>query len=650
MKSEVVKFYEPQELKDEMEEALVVTLESLSEENGINISVDGIKTPFSYNYDFNPDFSAQHRLIGVIEGNAPSARSSINKTPMHDLIPPEFRAFRRPGRLCPSKREDGTIFYPMLEGMKPYGTAFHYFDVDSVNRFLDEYIPLKFRAITRSLPISPHFRSGLEYKEIVSGIPGRINGINRKSSPGPYFDEVKESLLPYLGSKSKLKGMGWIWGEEGGYAFDGIGAKFVERVFSYFDERIRDGHFIYHVYNASLKDECVSLEKQQTKGIRIFFSGSVICLMLFKKYFGHYMAYAQESRPYRSAQVGINCHDEFKRLYSELISTNDGVLCFDFSKFDKRMHFIWLDAFFREADLYYMSDPDPCGRVARAVLREMTHKVFIQVCTEKPLRFTECVQSQVPGADGARDLELKNSTHCYLMEVVNITPSGMYPTAAANSEACEAIHMKSLYDYYVGRRVGPQLSLEEFVNKITLFTYGDDSIMNFDRSLDCSFLTSGEFDISSYLDCVFANGFIATDENLGVDKIKGMLPVLDGTFLARKFNRIEDGAILAELRDESIYNAPAYSDKAATVQQKIDAVDSAIIELAGKGFNRFHEQITVDLPGYYFSGPRFAHLVDACYKSYGIYPRVLDYRTALSCLGSDFYSLGYAYREVRDLN
>lgn len=631
---------------DEMIPQTIRVIHEIGKSHGLIPSHEPLTT-FLNEGGGNSAFHGLHKIVGTFEDASPACRSKIEKAPLHNFIPSEFRGFRKPAKLTPSKLADGSFYYPMKEGLMAYGTCEINVDTSTIDVFGNMVAQTSFDEANAFLKVRPQISRPLEYNEILEGIPGMIGSIDRTSSAGPLYGALKRGFIEQAISLNKVvetTGMKWIWGSSDRFDIANPVALTIKEIFDAMDTRIRNGEIVLNLYSASLKDECVSLEKQEKKSVRIFFAGNIHITMLYKKYFGMYLAWRKNTRFARKAQVGINCHTEFTRLLTEFESFNDVGIFSDFSKFDKKMRFVFLDTFFKEAEMFYLYDTDPESCTARRVLREMARVVYIKAATDYPYNIMEVIDPVCHGGQRSKNCN-------YIFEMSDINISGNYCTADMNSSASETIIMYGMYLLLLKRRPELKTDLSFFLDlrrMITLVVYGDDSVTVLHRDLERKYFPDG-FDFTEFAKVVKSFGFVVTNECDDKELVRGMTRLEDGAFLARSFRK-EKGVVYAPLRLESVYNILAYTERKNSVEENLQKVSVMLIELSAHGRSFFEEVITIanlkHNPLYTFTGPRYKHILQCCVEVFGRLPPVCTFEEAVSLLGTDKYAPVYGAAEV----
>lgn len=234
---------------------------------------------------------------------------------------------------------------------------------------------------------------------------------------------------------------------------------------------------------------------------RLFSGGPLDYTLVFRQYFGDFVAQVMQNRIRNTVAVGINVHDgEWTYLAGELLTKGNNILAGDFANYDGTLN----------------------AQIMWCVLDVIQH--WYGGSDEEAFLVREVLWA-----------EIVNSVHIFRNAVYQFdhgNPSGNPMTTIVNS----------VYQYiawcYIAQVAGYRLC--DFVNKTTLVTYGDDNIMSvIDQFMDPGALVHAFNTIGMTLTSE------DKDEDFGYKKLSEV------SFLKRKFDFNETvGRYLAPLPKE----------------------------------------------------------------------------------------------------
>lgn len=365
----------------------------------------------------------------------------------------------------------------------------------------------------------------LSFEEAVAGIPGRqfIDGIPRKTGAGYPWN------MRYKNGKQE------IFGAEGDYKFDTVGAKEVRREVEAKLGMLKDGVRPRFLYTDTLKDELRSKKKVENKETRMISGSPVDLTILTRMYFGSFSAFMMENRIQNGCAVGINpMSKEWSDLAHHVLGEDNKCVAGDFTGFDS-------------------SQSSTITQVILDIINDWYND----------------------GNDHIRALlwlEVVNSLHVHDKYVVvfdHCLPSGHSMTSIINS-----MFVNVAFRYCWVRQVGFLSAIDIFVEFVKLVAYGDDNLCGITyvaRTYGFNFET-----IRYWMNRL---GLTYTAEDKSEE---GYLykKLSECTFLKRGF-RLEDDRWYAPLDLDTILEMPMWYRHGPDVpQRQADNVDNALRELA----------------------------------------------------------------------
>ena len=417
--------------------------------------------------------------------------------------------------------------------LQRYDTKDTKLDPDWVSVAVDDYAN---RLL--SLPSGRLGNSLLSFEEAVEGISGNrfVNGIPRKTSPGyPWCN---------LYSKGKKE----IFGEEGPYLFDTIGAKHVRQTVMQKLEMLQKGERPEFLYMDAMKDELRSLSKIENLATRMISCCPLDLTILTRMYFGAFNAFMMENCILSGSAVGINPFGrDWTRLAKYLGDGEGYCIAGDFSSFDSTQ----------------------CSDITIAIL-DIINDWYDD------------------GYDDIRYMlwvELFNSRHLHGNKVYQFNhclPSGHPMTSIVNSMFVN-VAFRMCY-------ITPDRSnwgmMSTFSDNVKLVAYGDDNIcLVHQDAIDMG------FNFYSVRDNMSLLGLVYTPEDKTEVNPKEHKRLEECTFLKRSFVK-EGSTWVAPLDLDTVIGMPMwYRSGPNPVDRQRDNIDNALNELS------MHDEETFEIYG-----------------------------------------------------
>lgn len=377
----------------------------------------------------------------------------------------------------------------------------------------------------------------LSDKAALNGIPGVkfIDKINRNTSMGYPHRKSKRNFLVELPPDATYQ--------------DAV--EFTEEVMdevAWIKDMYRRNERVMPVFVATLKDEAVPFEKIEIKKTRAFLGGSASHQFVMRQYLLPFVRVFQKNPILFEGAPGVNCNScSWRKFYRFLTKHGKNrIIAGDYSKFDKRMEpVVILMAFYFIYLIHKMSGAD-----------------------EEHLQFIMCIAEDIA-------YPLCNIQEDWIM-FFGSNPSGQALTVIINCIA------NSIYIRVAWMDLGG--NLEEFPEKVSLITYGDDNAMGVAEGFDWFNHTAISKALAEY-------GVVYTM----ADKHAASVPFLhisQITFLKRRFVERMDGRVECPLEWASIEKMLTTWVPSRTVcpeAQAVSVLSSAQAEMFQYGKQVFEE-------------------------------------------------------------
>lgn len=198
----------------------------------------------------------------------------------------------------------------------------------------------------------------LTWKEAIEGISGDdgFNPVNRSKSPGfPYMmASYKRHHNVTLGGKQH-----WLGQDEWTWQTTDAGKELMHDVYQLEDDSKRCVPFV--VFVDTLKDEKRSLEKVMAKKTRTFAAAPMHFTIVFRKYFGGFLAHMFHNRIHLESCIGVDVHTEWSRVAQKLNYFGKGkknIVAGDFSNYDGTMNSHIFPRIIEIINWWYSSGPE----------------------------------------------------------------------------------------------------------------------------------------------------------------------------------------------------------------------------------------------------------------------------------------------------
>lgn len=273
----------------------------------ILIEAEGDMTDF-------PLRNGSFRSIGVIKNPVTQpCKTSLRPSSVFECLGPTTVG---PAYLAPHLQPDG----PMIRGLQKYAQAPKVLRRDIVLTAVMDYKQILF-----AQPSMDDERRVLTYEESCAGIPGNqyFPPLKRSKSAGwPLMCEAKKGKTDWLG--------------DGEWDFVSVKSKQLRAMVHKMEEQCRN-NIVPEVYFVdTLKDEKRPLEKVMQKKTRVFSAAPLPFSILFRKYFGGFLAFMTRNKMYVESCVGINVHSEDWGILANRLNSfgSHSLIAGDFSNFD----------------------------------------------------------------------------------------------------------------------------------------------------------------------------------------------------------------------------------------------------------------------------------------------------------------------------
>lgn len=449
-------------------------------------------------------------VYGTLPGFRGGGKSKVTKTAIHDA--------------CVQRGYEVTTAAPVMKGYQPWRHAVkdvveQQFTIDQ--SVLDECVGAFATDIIDSLPEKDLAELvTLDNESTLNGLPGVkfIDKMNRKTSMGFPWRKKKSHYLELLGEVDMWQDYA-VFGEDFYARVDEIIAKY------------EDGVRHCPIFINHLKDEPQKKSKVKEGKTRVFSGGPADWSFVVRKYLLTFVRVVQNNKFLFESCPGTNATSaEWDLIYHHLTQFGkDRVVAGDYSKFDKKMTAQMILAAFEVIDAIMIKS----GR------------------SERERRIIQAI-----GYDIAFPVSDVNGD---LVQFWGSNPSGHPLTVIINGL------VNSLYVRYCWKLAGNNLA--EFKRKVALLTYGDDNIMNIERSVI-------NFDHTVLVKHLATIGVVYTM----ADKEAASVPfvdISDVTFLKRGWRyEPELGSHVAQLEHDSIAKSLTMHLPSSEVCAEAKAVES----------------------------------------------------------------------------
>jgi hypothetical protein len=375
-------------------------------------------------------------------------------------------------------------------------------------------------------------------RDAVVGIPSYMEGADLSTS----FGYVIKRLCQMY--KIKVEGKRGIYGAVDNVSFDNEYALLIERLVDMNEKKLKSGRRMINIFLNCIKDEV----KDENKA-RLFCAGDYLFFLLTKKYFGHFAVWIYNNRMRNGIGIGINPFREWNTLYLLLTTICPLGVDGDYSKYDKLLLLIFINAtriLFRK----YYGYLDPVANKVREMLFEEFLETIHVICIDKYAYIYKWAHGNTSGN--------------FLTGIINsVAGIVMFFTALCHVKSSEGIYCSSLEEI--------QKIMLDALPKTYIIQGGDDNVWT-TRVPGVDFYT-----ISQAL--LEVAGMIYTDARKGKGgDVAALRPVEDLTFLGRGFVYIY-GRMCCPLRLYSILESVQWFKNRRDLKVLFDNVCRMLIEL-----------------------------------------------------------------------
>lgn len=376
--------------------------------------------------------------------------------------------------------------------------------------------------------------------QAINGIPGclYIDGINRNTSCGFPYNVSKKQVLVNCPSEIYPDGVD-------------IPQEMKKEVWAIINKYLR-GERACPIYNAALKDEAISEEKNEIGKVRVYCGAPFVWSIVVRMYLMCVVKLIQENRfVFECAAGTIAQSPEWTILCNYLTKFGaDRLIAGDYKNFDKGMS---------------------------ALLVRTAFNLIIEICkaggfSEEDIKIVEGIAVDTTYA--------YVNFHGDLVELFQGNPSGHPLTVIINS-LVNSIYIR--YSYFL---LNPDKEVSSFKQNVNLSTYGDDNIMGVSYSIPWFNHTSISETLSKFgITYTMADKVSVSKPYCNLDEI---------TFLKRSFVWDEDLSNYAcPLEEESLFktlNICVRSPIVTLEHQTVDAMSSVCREYFFYGRKMFNEK------------------------------------------------------------
>lgn len=485
---------------------------------------------------------------------------------------------RYPARLKDFINKEGNLVRVMQNARQNYGsnrTCFNEMMITAISNDVASLIMSKSNKTSKTELLS--------FEQCLYGDPGyNLSPVNMDSSPGFYFRIMKNHF-------SLKKASGKRFMQDDAYNLLPVFDKITRDLFVRGDLRVLSGQRLGDVFIDNLKDELLKLEKVVKGNTRLFCASTFISILLFRKYFGAFSGWIYENRIKNGIAVGINPYsNDWDGVYDHLNFNSDDCIFGDYGKYDKRLKDIIMKTTLYLAHMFYNDFGTPEFVAREMLFEDLIYSVHV--------------------------VSLEGKLYFYTWEHGNT--SGNFLTAVLNSISnITIVFVAAIYCWFLSKNIDPMKAVpcykfSFFSDRIEYQTLGDDLVVSV-RDLPFFTFNSMKYSVEKYLGLEF------TDELKGGGKIPDYRPIIDGSFLGRRFvlgTYYGKRKIYAPLRMYSVVECVQWIKGIFDPEIEISKFEGLNLELVQHGEAVFNENV-----------PEYAEI---CHRAYGKYPKYTSYISA----------------------
>lgn len=501
-------------------------------------------------------------------------KSEIKRSPLYGIEP----RTRFPSRMGTVRFPDGTIVDTLKKAREPYGIN----NVLLNSSLIEEIIHQAMARVMSdsSLPIK---KERLTLDQCLYGDGAyKLNSVNWNSSAGFYFRMLK---MKY---GTDWKGKRWMLNVDG--TVKQREYKVILRMYDYLDKKLQDGERIYGTNIDNIKDELLKIEKVKKADSRLFCTNDFLHLLLCKSYMGAFAGWIFENRINNGIAIGVNpLSDEWEGIVSHLVNNSIDAIFLDHSKYDKDQIRQIMECVIILMNMFYGDIGSVNSKVRSILFQDIINSIHVTMYEGK--------------------------LYFYCWDQGNT--SGNFLTAILNSlvNICY-LYICAIFAWMVYHGINPMMVKSLPSNPadkaLSYITLGDDVVMTVRRDI----MPGVNFNTIKDIGKKFLNIKI-TDEL----KTEGIIPdfrkINEGSFLGRKFVSTKVRGkltFLAQLRWHSVVEKVQWIKGVYDPAIEVDKIENMNLELSMYTKDEFNAVV-----------PKYA---EACYKSYGVYPKYTDYEVA----------------------
>lgn len=206
-------------------------------------------------------------------------------------------------------------------------------------------------------------RQVMSFEEAIAGVEGDMcyPPMKRSTSPGYGWEKKGKGKTDYLG--------------DGEYVFN---HKLVLERYNTMLETCKAGNRPSIIWIDTLKDERRTLAKVKAGKTRLFSCGEMVFTILFRQYFGGFIAHMMRNKIDVESCVGVNCYGmDWTRIVAGLSEVGDKVCAGDFENYDGTLHSNILWKVLDMINEFYGTEDEESNKIRIAIWCEVVNSIHI---------------------------------------------------------------------------------------------------------------------------------------------------------------------------------------------------------------------------------------------------------------------------------